>query len=389
MAGNGTTTHAPPLGPVAAVAAAERTAYTSERKIEETAVKIWAMITWIWAKYKLYILGGAAGLVVLVVLLIICCIRCCRRKKKKKADEKIKLKGAKPKKKLKRIQPGKTERLVMEELGTMTFTLKYDKSSQMLLIKILESENIPVHDISGYAYAFVVAKLLPLHKDEEVEHKTKHVRASFWPSYGDIISFEVEKDVLNKQVLYLYQYELNRWSKHDGIGQIAFELKDAGLLKDSKEIEYKKKLLPYDPLIGLEVETGAVFLNLDYEPTTWDLTVELKQAEIIPQNDEEKASSYVTVSLMNKDEEILEKRKSKRQKGTLQPKFDDNFKFVVPDNMLPEIQLLVKLKQPHLFKKNSLFGKTVILPTCDNWKQLLEKEFTSGWFSVYLKPKKK
>ena len=122
----------------------------------------------------------------------------------------------------------------------------------MLLVKIVESEDIPVHDLSGYAYAFVVAKILPLHKDEETEFKTKPVRAGFWPAFGDVLSFVIEKDDLNDQVLYLYQYELNRWSKHDGIGQIAYELKSAGLLKEKTgEVELKKKLRPYDPLIGL------------------------------------------------------------------------------------------------------------------------------------------
>ena len=119
-------------------------------------------------------------------------------------------------------------------------------------MKVIESEDIPVHDLSGYAYSFVVAKLLPLHRDETAEYKTALVRVSFRPAFGDVLSFVVEKDDINDQILYLYQFELNRWSKHDGIGQVVFPLKTAKL-KDPKtgEVEMKKKLLPYDPLIGL------------------------------------------------------------------------------------------------------------------------------------------
>lgn len=371
-------------------AAAAKAAAQAEEKLKEFANKFQEEAAQLWADYKYYIIGGGAGAVILIIIICCCCIRCCRKKKKKKNDEKIKLKGSKPKKKLKRIQPNKVERQVMEELGSISFSVKYDKSKEVLSVKIVESENIPVHDISGYAYAFVVAKILPLHKEEEVEHKTKPVRAGFWPAFGDLLDFDIEKDVLNEQVLYLYQYELNRWSKHDGIGQVAYELKDASLLKEKVgEVEVKKKLRPYDPLIGLEVESGAVFLVIEYEPETWELKVEVRQADIIPQEDEEKASSYVTLALLNKDEEVLEKRKSCKKKDTLQPVYEDEFTYTVPDNMLPDVQMVLKIKTPHLVKKSTVLGKSTILPSSDNWKQLLEKEYTQGWFPVYSKPKNK
>ena len=57
--------------------------------------------------------------------------------------------------------------------------------------------------------------------------------------------------------------------------------------------------------------------------------------------------------------------------------------------MLPDVQMVLKLKQPNIIKKASVLGKSTILPSSDNWKQLLEKEFTSGWFPVYRKPKNK
>ena len=53
-------------------------------------------------------------------------------------------------------------------------------------------------------------------------------------------------------MLYLYQYELNRWSKQDGIGQLTYEIKKTDLAKEKVgEVTLKKKLRPYDPLLGL------------------------------------------------------------------------------------------------------------------------------------------
>ncbi|XP_057294194.1 synaptotagmin-2-like [Hydractinia symbiolongicarpus] len=344
----------------------------------------------VWSKNKYAIIGAVAGLLVFFCVMCYCCIRC-RRKKKKKDAEKIKLKGAKPTKKLKRIQPNKTERKAMEELGSVKFTLQYDKTSEMLMVKVLETTDVPVRDLSGYAYAFVVVKLLPHHEHEEAEYKTKMVRAGFWPAFGDMFSFVIEKEDLKEQVLYLYQYELNRWSKQDGIGQIAYEVKDGNLLSEKVgEIEVTRKLRPYNPLLGLEVEAGAVYLALEYDAETWELKVEIRQADIIPQDeDQEKASSYVTLTLLNKDDEKLEKRRTSNKRGTLQPSYDTEVTYNVPDNLLPEVKMLLKLKSKHYFKPSSVLGKTTILPTSDNWKQLLDKEYTEGWFSVFTKPKTK
>jgi len=301
----------------------------------------------------------------------------------------LKLKGAKPSKKLKRIQPNKIERKAMEELGTIKFTLQYEKMSEMLIVKILETENTPVRDLSGYAYSFVVVKLMPLHEHVDSEYKTKLVRAGFWPAFGDVFSFVIDKEDLKEQILYLYQYELNRWSKQDGIGMIAFELKDTDLLKEKvSEVEFKKRLRPYDPLIGLEVEAGAVYMSLDYDSETWELLVEIRQADIIPQDEEtEKASSYVTLTLMNKDDEILEKKKSSVKRGTITPEYNTEVKFTLPDNLLPDVRMLVKLKSKHYFKPSKTIGKFLILPTTDYWVQLMEKEYAEGWFSVFAKPK--
>ena len=133
--------------------------------------------------------------------------------------------------------------------------------SGMLMVKVVESEDIPVRDLSGYAYSFVVVKVLPLHEHVETEYKTKLVRAGFWPKFGEVFPFVIDKEELNEQVLYLYQYELNRWSQQDGIGQIAFEVKDADLLKEKvTEVNLKKKLRPYDPLIGLVSQSLIVFV---------------------------------------------------------------------------------------------------------------------------------
>ena len=127
--------------------------------------------------------------------------------------------------------------------------------SEMLMVTIIEAEDIPVRDLSGYAYSFVVAKgkkTEEKHKGKgvQVEYKTKLVRAGFWPTFNDTIEFVVEREDLDNEVLDLYLYEMNRWTKHDGIGQVSIELKNLDL-SIGKEHILKRKLKPYDPFADM------------------------------------------------------------------------------------------------------------------------------------------
>ncbi|XP_066924500.1 synaptotagmin-2-like isoform X2 [Clytia hemisphaerica] len=361
------------------------TAKKAEEEIANMAANAGSFIE----KNKPLVIGIGVGAAIFIILCCYCCIKCRMKKKKKKDAEKQKLKGNKESKKMKRIQPSKSERKVMEELGTIKFSLSYDILSEFLTVKVKESEDIPVRDLSGYAYSYVVIKVLPLHEHDENVYKTNFVRGGYYPAYGDSFNFQVPKEGLSEQVIYLYQYELNRWSKQDGIGQLTYEIKRADLLKEKVgEVTLTKKLKPYDPLLGLEKETGAVFLAMEYDRENWELKIEIRQADIIPEDeDKDKCHSYVTLTMLNKDGEKIDKRKSRSKGGTLQPLFEDEVSFSIPDNILPDAKLLVKLKMKRMLRPTMLIGKYTILSTNDNWKKLVDTEYTEGWFSMMNKPK--
>lgn len=116
----------------------------------------------------------------------------------------------------------------------------------------MEAEDIPVRDLSGYAYSYVVAKPKKTHAalSHPTEYKTKLVRAGFWPTFNETLELEVNAEDIEHEVLDLYLYEMNRWTKHDGIGQISIELGHLGLVV-GKEHVIKRKLKPYDPLSDL------------------------------------------------------------------------------------------------------------------------------------------
>ena len=99
--------------------------------------------------------------------------------------------------------------------------------------------------------------------------------------------------------------------------------------------------------------------------------------------------TYVSLSILNGQDEVLEKYRTNVQKGSLQPTFDNEIFFQVPDEMLEELRLVITLKCKKVLKKSQVIGVSKILPTSEYWKQLLETGYTEGWFSVFAKPKNK
>ena len=81
----------------------------------------------------------------------------------------------------------------------------------MLTLKVLESSDIPVRDLSGHSYSFIKVKLLPLHKDSAAEYATALVRpATFNPHYGDGFTFCMSpKEARGQVAIYFVQYNIN------------------------------------------------------------------------------------------------------------------------------------------------------------------------------------
>ena len=146
------------------------------------------------------------------------------------------------------LQTKKTQEEHKEE-DIRSYNKIFFVSSKTLMVTIMEAEDIPVRDLSGYAYSFVVAKAKNTFKKNNIqkEYKTKLVRAGFWPSFNDTIEIEIEKEDLDDEVLDLYLCETNQWTKRVGIGQISIEIGKLDLCTKEEQI-LRKKLKPYNPL---------------------------------------------------------------------------------------------------------------------------------------------
>ena len=109
---------------------------------------------------------------------------------------------------------------------------------------ILHAEDVPVSDLSGYAYLYVTAKCLPLHQFQLKDFQTKPVHARFCPTFNETITFPVGNNDLNKQTLCLYLYEMNRWTRKEGKAHLALDLEGLDLDLGEEHV-LRRQLTPY------------------------------------------------------------------------------------------------------------------------------------------------
>ena len=88
---------------------------------------------------------------------------------------------------------------------------------------------------------------------------------------------------------------------------------------------------------------------------------------------------------MNSEDQVLKKLKTRTRRGTLSPEFGESLCLDIPDNLLPDVKVKIKLKASRTLKigKNPVIGEGMILPSSDHWQRLLKDSECKGWFQVY------
>ena len=94
--------------------------------------------------------------------------------------------------------------------------------------------------------------------------------------------------------------------------------------------------------------------------------------------------SYVTLKFLNGENQVLKKLKTKTRRGTLCPEFGDILSLDIPDNLLPDVTVEIKLKASRIVKigKNPVIGVGHIYPNNNHWKRLVAEGDCKGWFQV-------
>ncbi|XP_045594095.1 synaptotagmin-17 isoform X2 [Procambarus clarkii] len=221
--------------------------------------------------------------------------------------------------------------------GRIHFSLHYDASASVLLVKVLEAADLPrpaCKDRSDMAHSnpYVKISLLPDNKNSRqttVKKKTQE------PVFEETFSFELPYREVIRRTLELKVKDFDKFSRHCVVGHVLLPLQNVNLARPSRL---------WRPLTQCSQETeefGEILLSLNYLPTAGRLNVDIIKAKQILQTSLARgADPYVRVSLVVRGRH-LKSKKTGVKKNTLSPSFNESFSFQIASPELREASLVV------------------------------------------------
>ncbi|XP_031339838.1 synaptotagmin-10-like isoform X1 [Photinus pyralis] len=258
----------------------------------------------------------------------------------------------------------------MEYCGKLHFALRYDKDVEGLVVKVLESRDLPIKDVTGSSDPYVKLYLLP---DRKKKYQTKVHRKNLNPVFNETFIFSVPYEELKQRYLQFSVYDFDRFSRHDLIGHVVLK----GLLETAdlqQEIEYTMNILcpPQD-----KVDLGEIMLSLCYLPTAGRLTLTVIKGRNLKAMDiTGKSDPYVKVYLLCQGKRI-KKKKTTVKKSTLCPVYNEALVFDVPAENIEDVSMIVKVIDYDRIGSNELMGCTAIGSSFigigkDHWLEMLD-----------------
>ncbi|KAK9753451.1 C2 domain [Popillia japonica] len=270
----------------------------------------------------------------------------------------------------------------MEYCGKLHFALRYDKDVEGLVVKVLESRDLPIKDVSGSSDPYVKVYLLP---DRKKKFQTKVHRKNLNPVFNETFIFSVPYDELKHRYIQFSVYDFDRFSRHDLIGHVVLK----GLLDSTdlqQEIEYTMNILcpPQD-----KVDLGELMLSLCYLPTAGRLTVTVIKGRNLKAMDiTGKSDPYVKVYLLCQNKRI-KKKKTSVKKNTLSPVYNEALVFDVPFENVEDVSLIIKVIDYDRIGSNELMGCTAIGSSFigigrEHWLEMLDnpRRPVAQWYTL-------
>lgn len=136
------------------------------------------------------------------------------------------------------------EQLVDEKaphLGTLFFTVEYDKQKTALVVTITRANDLPVKDVNmGSSDPYVKLQLLP---EKRHKVKTRVLRKTLNPVYDEIFTFYgINYSQLQAVSLHFVVLSFDRFSRDDIIGEVIYPLADVDL--SEKELSVSREIAP-------------------------------------------------------------------------------------------------------------------------------------------------
>ncbi|ODM95585.1 Synaptotagmin-9 [Orchesella cincta] len=289
------------------------------------------------------------------------------------------------KQELARQSSGDSSSTDAEKVGSLHFSLRFDRELEALVVKVIQATDLPAKDMSGSSDPYIKIYLLP---DRKKKHQTKVHRRNLNPEFNETFLFSVSHEDLQDRYLQFSVYDFDRFSRHDLIGQVVLK----GLLDLSdlcSEIDYTMDILapPKD-----KKDLGELMVSLCYLPTAGRLTVTIIKARNLRAMDITGSSDpYCKVYLMCQGKK-LRKRKTSVRKSCLCPVWNESIVFDIPSENVQDVQIVFKLVDYDRVGPNEQLGVAAAGALCigagrDHWLEMLDnpRRPVAQWYALLKK----
>ncbi len=133
------------------------------------------------------------------------------------------------------------DELKMAQLGTINFSIDYDKQKTALVVTIIKACDLPVKDVNtDSSDPYIKLQLLP---DKRHKVKTRVLRKTLNPIYDEIFTFYgINYNQLNGITLHFVVLSFDRFSRDDIIGEVVYPL--SGIELGDQQIALTKEIMP-------------------------------------------------------------------------------------------------------------------------------------------------
>ncbi len=146
-----------------------------------------------------------------------------------------------PSEKEERMREIDEDDLKMAKLGSISFSVAYDKQKTALVVTIIKASDLPVKDPNTESSdPYVKLQLLP---DKRHKVKTRVLRKTLNPVYDEIFTFYgINYNQLSGMTLHFVALSFDRFSRDDIIGEVVYPL--SGIEFGDEEISLSKEIMP-------------------------------------------------------------------------------------------------------------------------------------------------
>ena len=133
------------------------------------------------------------------------------------------------------------DELKIAKLGTVNFSVDYDKQKTALVVTIIKASDLPVKDLNAESSdPYIKLQLLP---DKRHKVKTRVLRKTLNPVYDEIFTFYgINYNQLNGITLHFVILSFDRFSRDDIIGEVVYPL--SGIELGEQQITISKEIMP-------------------------------------------------------------------------------------------------------------------------------------------------